>query len=179
MSSRLGSATAAFRPHRVAPRRARPRVRGRRDRASRLHVRPLLDLRCLRWQARQLRHSLESGAIGAVAFATIASQCTAAPLDSGVAAADAADAIEQFGASHVLLFAGTKADGLLAAIEAAAATVRVHIATPRMVKGAASGLFDLAGQGDEPAQVSNGLPVLAAGAEDVVLLLRKTRERLN
>ena len=41
------------------------------------------------------------GAVAAVAFLTIASQCTAAPLDITVMQADAEDAIEQFEAIEV------------------------------------------------------------------------------
>ena len=55
------------------------------------------------------------GAIAAVAFLVVAAQATAAPLEPTIAQADALDALEQFGAAHVLHFDGAPHEAVLLA----------------------------------------------------------------
>eukprot|EP00308_Calcidiscus_leptoporus_P011576 CAMPEP_0119370154 /NCGR_PEP_ID=MMETSP1334-20130426/16552_1 /TAXON_ID=127549 /ORGANISM="Calcidiscus leptoporus, Strain RCC1130" /LENGTH=2388 /DNA_ID=CAMNT_0007387159 /DNA_START=53 /DNA_END=7219 /DNA_ORIENTATION=- len=75
------------------------------------------------------------GAIAAVAFLTIAAQCIAAPLDPTTVQNDAADALEQFGAEHVILFDGVSTEAVRAAAEATTQSggkkVKIHRAAPK------------------------------------------------
>lgn len=111
------------------------------------------------------------GAVAAVAFLTIASQCTAAPLDITVMQADAEDAIEQFEAKHVILFDKVPADGIRAAAEAIKAAGKImYIHTAKVRDDALPGLFELI---PDPAMPqAYDLKPLETGEDDVVLLLR-------
>jgi|TARA_B110000196_G_C21142020_1_gene664371 acyl-CoA synthetase (AMP-forming)/AMP-acid ligase II len=111
------------------------------------------------------------GAVAAVAFLTIASQCTAAPLDLTVMQADAEDAIEQFEAKHIILFDKAPADGIRAAAEAVKAAGKImYIHTAKAGDDALPGLFELIPDPTMP-QTSDLIP-LETGEDDVVLLLR-------
>ena len=80
------------------------------------------------------------GCVAAVAFLTIAAQCTAAPLDPAITQADAASALQQLEAKHVVLFDGVKAEGLQRAA-AAIGSVSVHTASATGAR--TPGLFTL------------------------------------
>jgi len=110
------------------------------------------------------------GAAAAVAFITIASQCIAAPLDLTVMQADAADAIDQFEAKHIILFEGVPADGVRAAamaVRAAGKTIFIH--TGNVGGEDMPGLFELT---PDPTLQKPERVALETGADDTVLLLR-------
>ena len=124
------------------------------------------DLRRIGVQPGQcMVYSISGGsALGAGAFITVASQTCGAPLDPNVTAEDAAAAIEQFQAVHVLLFDGVASDGLEAAAKSADG-VTIHRATPLGMDQ--PGLFTL--RSEMPADPG---PPLEMKPEDPVLLLR-------
>jgi acyl-coenzyme A synthetase/AMP-(fatty) acid ligase len=102
-------------------------------------------------------------ALGAVTFIAIASQTTAAPLDPAVTEKDAASALDQFGAKHVILFEGLPCAGLAAAARADP-NVCVHEAA--LVGDESPGLFKFVSRGVA------GAAECATFPEDVALLLR-------
>jgi len=71
------------------------------------------------------------GAAAAMAFLSIAAQTTAAPLAPGTSFPDALDALDQFQASHLILFEGVKCPGVEEAFETYARTnkAKIHRAT--------------------------------------------------
>jgi len=108
------------------------------------------------------------GAIAAVAFLVVAAQATAAPLEPTIAQADALDALEQFGAAHVLLFDGAPHEAVLAAVEQAGGGVRIQVHHAVANATAGPGLFKLVpSSGTTPS-----LTPLATRGDDIALLLR-------
>jgi acyl-CoA synthetase (AMP-forming)/AMP-acid ligase II len=110
------------------------------------------------------------GAIAAVAFLTIATQCTAAPLDPTTVKDDAADALEQFEAKHVIIFDGVPDQNIREAVEMANTAgqgIKMHKAVPKGDNE--PGLFNLIPQ--TPDSTLERIK-LDTTANDVVLLLR-------
>lgn len=84
------------------------------------------------------------GAVAALIFLSIMSQTTAAPLASNTSESDALDLLEQFGASHLILFDNINyADGIVSAFSKFAATGKaiLHRAKIRS-SGSKPGMFD-------------------------------------
>jgi len=69
-------------------------------------------------------YNVPPGPVGAVAFLSIASQCTAVPLDPGIAEDDAYEALTSCGVTRVIIFRGTGSD----AAEKAARRANISIA---------------------------------------------------
>jgi len=82
------------------------------------------------------------GAVPAVAFLSIGAQTAAAPLAPGTAEPDALDALEQFGASHLVLFEGVVCPGVTAAFEAYAAQGNAVLHRARILGDDKPGLFE-------------------------------------
>eukprot|EP00984_Skeletonema_dohrnii_P025018 scaffold14161_cov121-Skeletonema_dohrnii-CCMP3373.AAC.2 len=81
-------------------------------------------------------------AMAAVAFLSIGAQTAAAPLAPGTAEPDALDALDQFGAKHLILFDGVECPGVESAFEKYAATGSAKIHRASALGGEKPGLFE-------------------------------------
>ena len=81
-------------------------------------------------------------AVAAVAFLSIGAQAAAAPLAPGTTEPDALDALDQFGAKHLILFDGVECPGVKTAFEKYAATGSAKIYRASALGVEKPGLFE-------------------------------------
>ena len=106
-------------------------------------------------------------AMSAVAFLSIGAQTAAAPLAPNTAEPDALDALDQFGAKHLILFDGVECPGVEAAFEKYAAEGKARLHRASAIGGEKPGLFEYAVNA-----TSTNEPLM--NSEDGICLLLRT-----